>query len=131
MMLMLKAKDAIDLDDKAAPGVEIGIGTLVGGEIDARQPTPDAVNEHDAQGLTSLISQVSNQSTSQIDSLITELHEVRNYLRIEGKRIQREITQYALLNQSAMSSTKIISDRHWHRLRAIEIIINLALEPAR
>jgi hypothetical protein len=68
------------------------------------------MSELNVEGLTSLITRVSGNSADQIDVLITELNEVRNHLRAEGKRIQWEISQFALMNQSAITSTKIISD---------------------
>ena len=109
-MTVLKAKDTIDEHDNTPSAMESEIGNLIRGEVGAQQPPPDADSELNVEGLTSLITRVSGNSASQIDGLITELHEVRNYLRSEGKRIQREITQYAQMNQSAMASTKIISD---------------------
>ena len=109
-MTMLKAKDTIDQHDNTASELESGIGKLIQGEVVAQQPTPDAVSELDVEGLTSLITRVSGQSASQIDGLIAELHEVRNYLRSEGRRVQREISQFAQMNQNAIASTKIISD---------------------
>jgi hypothetical protein len=108
-MTALKTEDAID-EQNSASALEAGIGNLIRGEVETRQPPSEAVSELNVEGLTSLITRVSGHSASQIDSLIAELNEVRNYLRAEGKRIQREISQYALMNQSAMTSTKIISD---------------------
>jgi len=39
-----------------------------------------------------------------------ELQTLREMLQSEGARVQREITEYAHLSQSAMQSTKIITD---------------------
>ena len=107
-MTALKAKDTIDQQANTACEVESGIAYLVRENVGERQPTPDAVSDLD--GLKSLITRVSGDSANQIDRLITELHEVRNYLRSEGKRVQRELSQYALMNQRAIESNKIISD---------------------
>jgi hypothetical protein len=46
----------------------------------------------------------------EIDRLMGELHTLRELLQSEGARVQREITEYAHLSQSAMQSTKIITD---------------------
>ena len=44
------------------------------------------------------------------DRLLTELHTLRDLLQSEGARVQREITEYAHMSQSAMQSTKIITE---------------------
>jgi hypothetical protein len=75
-----------------------------------RQPLPGIAGELNAEGLSSLISRVAGQSAKEIDGLITELHQVRDFLRAEGDRVQRKINEYAQMNQSALASIKIISD---------------------
>jgi hypothetical protein len=45
-----------------------------------------------------------------IDNLIHELQTVREILRSEGERVQREIAGYAHLSQAARKSTKVIAD---------------------
>ena len=42
--------------------------------------------------------------------MIGELTRVRDMLRSEGERVQREISGYASLSQNAMTSMKIIAD---------------------
>ena len=49
-------------------------------------------------------------SVQEIDKLIGELQSLRDMLSNEGARVQREIIQYATLSQSAMQSTKIITE---------------------
>jgi hypothetical protein len=58
----------------------------------------------------SLLDRVSGSSVSEIDSLITDLHNVREFLKAEGERVQREIASYAQLSQVAMTSVKIIAE---------------------
>jgi hypothetical protein len=57
-----------------------------------------------------LIQRVSGQSVQEIEHVIAELQNVRDILRNEGERVQREIVGYANLSQAAMSSMKIIGD---------------------
>jgi len=64
----------------------------------------------DANNLNSLIQRVAGTSTAEIDNLIRELQEMRDYLQREGERVQREITNYAQVSQAAMSSAKVILD---------------------
>lgn len=62
------------------------------------------------ENVTSLIERVSGASTAEIDHLIVELQSLREMLRSEGERVRHEITGYAGLSQSAMTSIKIIAD---------------------
>ena len=55
-------------------------------------------------------------SIAEIDRLIAELQDARNYLISEGERIEREAVRYANLTLMASATTKIISDAvsQWH-----------------
>jgi len=54
---------------------------------------------------------VAKTPLQEIDALIAELRRRRENLLSEGARVQREIIEYAKLSQSAMQSTKIITQR--------------------
>jgi hypothetical protein len=73
--------------------------------------TNDVVGEN----LSGLIDRVSAASVAEIDRLISELQTVRDNLRNEAERVQREITGFAGMSQQAMTSMKIIADSlaHW------------------
>src|SRR6478609_6399356 len=58
----------------------------------------------------SVIERVSSASIGEIDRVMAELANVRDMLRGEGERVQREISGYASLSQTAMTSMKIIGD---------------------
>jgi hypothetical protein len=66
-------------------------------------------------GINSLIDRVAGASVAEIERVIDELGRVRDMLREEGERVQREIAGYASLSQAAMTSMKIIGDSlaHW------------------
>lgn len=66
--------------------------------------------ESAAENVNSVIERVSGASVGEIDRVIAELTSVRDMLRSEGERVQREISGYASLSQTAMSSMKIIGD---------------------
>jgi hypothetical protein len=59
---------------------------------------------------TSIMQRVAVTSVAEIESLITELERLRDFLRQEGIRIQREIEGYARLSEEATKSTKIIAE---------------------
>jgi hypothetical protein len=63
-----------------------------------------------AENINSLIQRVAGQSIGEIDHVIGELTRLRDMLRSEGERVQREISGYASLSQAAMTSMKIIAD---------------------
>lgn len=62
------------------------------------------------ESVSSVIERVAGASVLEVERVITELTAVRDMLRSEGERVQREITSYASLSQAAMTSLKIIAD---------------------
>src|SRR5688572_7231741 len=75
-----------------------------------RRPRPEGGGEMAVDNINSLIQRVAGQSIGEIDHVIGELTRVRELLRSEGERVQREISGYASLSQAAMTSMKIIAD---------------------
>jgi hypothetical protein len=69
------------------------------------------------QELASLIRQVGVTSITDIDQLIGELEEARDYLKSEEERIRAETARYTALTQAASASVKIIFDavRDWRK----------------
>ena len=67
-------------------------------------------SEMQVGNLSDLLNQVSQNSASEIDSLIGEFQRVREKLQADGERIRREIEEYAELSQQVMQLTKIISE---------------------
>jgi hypothetical protein len=94
--------------------VERPANTEVGEKILASAPegprSPQAESEVVADSIGSLINRVAGSSVQEIDCLITELQTLRNLLQNEGARVQREITEYARLSQSAMQTTNVIAE---------------------
>jgi hypothetical protein len=68
--------------------------------------------DHD---LASLVRSVGLTSITDIESLVSELQEARNYLQSEGERIQADTARYIALTGAASASVKIIFDalRAW------------------
>jgi hypothetical protein len=65
--------------------------------------------------VNSLVQQVAGVSLDQLDDVIVDLRNLRDYLHSEGERVQREISGFLRLNQTALGSTKLITDniRQW------------------
>ena len=57
-----------------------------------------------------LIQQVGATSIAEIDRLIAELQEAKNYLQSDRERIEREIVRYTSLTQMASFTAEMISD---------------------
>jgi hypothetical protein len=71
-----------------------------------QEPATDAV----AESVNSVLQRVSSASIEEIERVIGELQTMRDMLRAEGERVQREIAGYANLSQAAMASMKIMSE---------------------
>lgn len=71
---------------------------------------PQAGSDAAAENLNGLIQRVSTASAEEIDRVIAELQVLRDQLRAESERVQREISNYAGMSQAAMSSMRVIAD---------------------
>jgi hypothetical protein len=106
---MIKTK-SVDHEQPAREGVEGEIREFVRRDGQALRRAPDNDSELVAHNITTLLQRVAGTSVQEVDRLISELQTLRELLQQEGVRVQREITEYAHLSQSAMQSTKIIAE---------------------
>jgi hypothetical protein len=67
-------------------------------------------NSQFVMDVNSLIQRVAGVSLDQLDDVIVDLRQLRDFLHSEGERIQREISGYLQLNHIAIGSTKSIVD---------------------
>jgi hypothetical protein len=70
----------------------------------------DAATETPAENISMLVQRVAGASITEIDTVMEELRSMREFLRNEGDRVQREIAGYATISQTAAASMKIIAD---------------------
>lgn len=86
-------------------------------EVEVAPRRPENEGTVIADNISSLLQRVSANSLQEIDALINDLTILRERLQDDGRRVQRQIVQYASLNQAAMQSTKAIADSlgHWKR----------------
>ncbi len=75
-----------------------------------RRAAESSDDQMPTENLSDLLSRVSENSTSQIDDLVGDFGRLREKLRTDGERIQREIEEYRTLSQQVMQLTKVISD---------------------
>jgi hypothetical protein len=71
-----------------------------------RAPT----REDNLPSINSMVQNICNASLSEVERVIGELTQVRDMLKGESDRVQREINNYEALSEAAMSSMKIIGD---------------------
>jgi hypothetical protein len=69
-------------------------------------PSPESIVSH----ASSVMQRVAVTSVGEIESLIGELERLRDFLRHESVRIQREIEGYARLSEEATKLTRIIAE---------------------
>ena len=64
--------------------------------------------ENDTEQTKSSLARLTLNSVDRLERLMSEIQEMREFLISEGERVQREIANYAQLNQSvALAATKI------------------------
>ena len=106
------------IDAEAEAEVEGEIREFVRREVDIAPRRPEN-NDGTlvADNISTLLQRVSASSIQEIDALINDLKILREKLHDDGRRVQRQIVQYASLSQAAMQSTKVISESlgHWKR----------------
>ena len=83
-----------------------------------------------------LVEKVGAKSLAEIEKMIGELQQAKDFLQSEGERVQRETEQYTTLTQMASASVKIISDTvtRWreagHPLRSHSSSSQLEITPS-
>jgi hypothetical protein len=97
------------------PEIEGEIRELVRRGVPQVRPEPGS--EMGVSNLNSLFQRVSVTSVLEIEKLIAELQELRDYLMNEGQRVRRAIIEYAHMSQAATKSTKVVSESvsQWKR----------------
>ncbi len=75
-----------------------------------QRPRPQPAADGAADNVNGLIQRVASASTEEIERVITELQALRDQLRGEADRVQREVSNYAGMSQAAMSSMRVIAD---------------------
>jgi hypothetical protein len=108
IMTVIKSRESIEKATESE--VEGEIREFVRRDVATLRRTPENDSELVANNIGSLLQRVAGTSVQEIDRLIAELQTLREMLQTEGARVQREITEYAHLSQSAMQSTKIIAE---------------------
>jgi hypothetical protein len=104
-MAVVKPREAIDVPittpvEGESPGLSEDATTV---------RSPEVESEVVANSIGSLLQRVAGSSVQEIDQLIADLQTLRALLESEGKRVHRNIIDYAHLSQTAMQTTKAIA----------------------
>ena len=85
-----------------------------GDVCDLARAQPAAQPETDTE-IAPIIQKLGATSIADIDNLVSELQEAKDYLQSEGERIRIEVAHYVALTGAASASVKIIFDalRAW------------------
>lgn len=131
-MNIMSTRKSVEEKAVAAPEIEGELQGLVRRELggqrraqsepsakvsDNRNGQPESGGDMIAQQVNTLIQRVSLTSVKEIDKLISELQGLRNFLNTESQRVQREISGYAQMSDTALKSTRIIAESlaQWKR----------------
>ena len=97
--------------------IEAEINSLIEQQIPKRiqveQQTPKRIQiEDDAERSRSFIARITSNSIDEVGELASDLtpalQNLQEFLKSEGKRVQREIVDYAHLNRTALAAIKTI-----------------------
>ena len=115
----MNSKPDISVEPLIMKSTEEKIGKSVPGEKAHRLPA--GRGRGCDQSIGELIDKVSATSIAEIEKLVSELQAVRNYLKVEGDRIQQEMARYAHLSDMASASVKIVAESigQWRKVPPI------------
>jgi len=98
-------------NDQASGEFEGEIREFVRKDVAPWRKRPEAAPaEVPAENVSMLVQRVAGASLGEIDHVMEELRTMREFLRNEGDRVQREIAGYATVSQAAAASMKVISE---------------------
>jgi hypothetical protein len=79
-------------------------------DIAPTRRVPAEASEFAVNNVNSLVQRVAGTSLQEIDNLVVELQNLRDFLVSEGERVQREIAGYGELSKATLRSAKMITD---------------------
>jgi hypothetical protein len=124
-MALHKALEFLETDESTDLGYRGEVrDTATRGSLSLRRG-PETDSQIAADGVDSLLHRLAAGSLQEIDDAVAELQKrimllqnLHEQLRKECVRVQREVSDYANATQSAMQSTKIITEslRYWNKI---------------
>jgi hypothetical protein len=102
--------------EQVETGVEASVPEIVRGDMaEPRRQENDGTPVTDS--ISSLLQRVSASSVREIDGLIGDLKILRERMHDDGRRVHREIIEFASFSEATMQSTKVIAESlsRWKR----------------
>lgn len=109
VMSIVKQRGSVGMERSAEAELEGKIHELVRRDSHAGRGA-EGDSDIATHNLSNFLRRVSANSTAEIDNLISELRLLREKLLADGNRVERDIVEYAALNQSVIEMTKIITE---------------------
>jgi hypothetical protein len=112
-MTAAKAEQQLVETDQATSAVEQVEGEIrafVRRDVSAFRRRLQESGDAAVGSVNSVIERVSGATVAEIERVMSELATLRDMLHNEGDRVRREVSGYAALSQTAMTSMKIIGD---------------------
>lgn len=107
---MSATTSADQVNDQASNEFEGEIREFVRKDVAPWRKRAETPAEAPTESVSMLVQRVAGASLGEIDRVIEELRNMREFLRGEGDRVQREIAGYATVSQAAAASMKVISE---------------------
>jgi hypothetical protein len=109
---------ADQVNEPASGEFEGEIREFVRKDVAPWRKRPETPADVPAENVSMLVQRVAGASLGEIDHVMEELRTMREFLRSEGDRVQREIAGYATVSQAAAASMKVISEsmEQWRNL---------------
>ena len=105
------SKSLVAVKDRSSePEIEGNIRTLVWDSASAQKAVEGEEVEMSPGDLTASVREISRVSIEEVDRLMSELQTLRRTLKTTGERIERDISEYAILSSQTSQITKIVLD---------------------
>lgn len=104
----MNARKPEKMDGPTASAVEGEMRDLVRSVAAARKAAGETSTEA-VEGALPMIARIAAASLDEIDKLIGDLQDSRNYLHAEAERIEREAARYSDLSAGALEAARIIT----------------------
>ena len=98
------------LSDADGAAFEGEIREFIRKDMAPSRRVPAEASEFAVNNVNSLVQRVAGTSLQEIDNLVAELQNLRDFLVSEGERVQREIAGYGELSKATLRSAKMIAD---------------------
>jgi hypothetical protein len=108
-MVMNAKRSEKSIEAPLVSAVEGEMRDLVRNSVAAARKPPAETSSEVVDGALPVIARIAAASLAEIDRLIGDLQDSRNYLCAEAERIQREAARYSDLSAGALEAARIIT----------------------